>query len=67
MDYSYYSDYEFDLYSKIAKKYSLLESVGSDFHFYTKENNVNIGSGINSNLLKEDCSLKRVLIERPLR
>ncbi len=62
--YSYFKPSEFVKYRDIARKYGLLESVGSDFHFKTDENNVIIGHGINDNLLKEDCSLKEYILER---
>ena len=62
--YSHFSQEEFTKYSNQAKKYNLLESVGSDFHFPTLSKNVIIGSGINDNLLKTDCSLKQFILER---
>lgn len=62
--YSYFNAEEFIKYSKIAKKYGLLESVGSDFHFKTLRQNVIIGHGIENNLMKEDCSVKRLILER---
>ncbi len=55
---------DFIKYSEIAKKYGLLESVGSDFHFPTPKKNVIIGHGIDGNLCKDDCSLKRYVLER---
>lgn len=62
--YSYFNEEEFSKYSVMAKKYNLLESVGSDFHFSTPSKNVIIGSGIEGNLLKSDCSLKEFILER---
>lgn len=62
--YSYFTKNDFVKYSHIAKKYSLLESVGSDFHFFTSEKNVIIGNGIKENLLKSDCTLKQFILER---
>lgn len=55
---------DFIKYSEIAKKYGLLESVGSDFHFSTPKKDVIIGYGIDGNLCREDCSLKRYILER---
>ncbi len=62
--YSYYSQEDFIRYSEIAKKLNLLESVGSDYHYDTENNCIVIGHGINNNLLKEDCSVKRFILER---
>ena len=55
---------DFIKYSELAKKYGLLESVGSDFHFPTFQKNVIIGHGIDDNLCMEDCSVKRYMLER---
>ena len=51
-------------YRDLSQRLHLLESVGSDFHYHTLEENVNIGSGIDNNLLQTDCSLKRYILER---
>lgn len=45
---------QMDLYKKIAKKYNLLISKGSDFHGEKIKPDIKLGIGINNNILKED-------------
>ena len=64
---SAYADFTFNdfiKYPRIAQELGLLESVGSDFHLENEENRVIIGHGINDNLLRKDCSVKRYILER---
>ena len=55
---------DFIRYPLLAQKYGLLESAGSDFHYETDEDCVIIGHGIRDNLLREDCSVKKLILER---
>lgn len=51
-------------YKELSRELHLLESVGSDFHYPTTEDNVIIGLGINNNLKQQNCSLKDYILRR---
>jgi predicted metal-dependent phosphoesterase TrpH len=56
----YHSDHskeQVELYKKLAKKYNLIITCGSDFHGPTVTPDIVMGSGINGNLINDDVRM----------
>lgn len=61
---SSFNEKDFELFKQVAIKNRLLQSVGSDYHFDTKDDNIVLGYGINNNLCQETCSVKEHILTR---